>query len=250
MSHVQRNPPHGNPPHGNPARKIPQPPTTDPRIPGPDFTDPDPNGTQVPGLPGPASGGDRIDVGLQRMLRRESRSSRAGMAGVAAVLVIAACVYALFESALRALGQPPWLIDPQTAGERLTALPAGISPLLLGSLGAVVAMVGLIFFLNAILPGRRSRHLLEDPRAGVVVDDEVIASALARSARTAANVTQEQVMVVVSKRYVVVNVRPTSGVPLHEERILAAVEDELRTMSPSPMPSVRVNVATSGVIGA
>ncbi len=202
---------------------------------------------QTPGTP---DVGDRIDVGLQRILRRETRSSRAGMAGLAAALVIAACVYALLESALRAIGQPPWLIDPQTAAERLTALPGGISPLLLGSLGGVVAMVGLIFFLNAVLPGRKSRHLLEDPRAGVVVDDEVIASALARAARTAANVTQEQVMVVVSQRLVVVNVRPTSGVPLHEERILAAVEDELQRMAPSPMPSVRVNVAASGVIGA
>ncbi|MGO4585269.1 hypothetical protein AB4Z38_15505 [Arthrobacter sp. 2RAF6] len=200
--------------------------------------------------PGTSDVGDPIDVGLQRILKRETRSSRAGMAGLAAALVIAACVYALLESALRAIGQPPWLIDPQTAAERLTALPGGISPLLLGSLGGVVAMVGLIFFLNAVLPGRKSRHLLEDPRAGVVVDDEVIASALARAARTAANVTQEQVMVVVSQRLVVVNVRPTSGVPLHEERILAAVEDELQKMAPSPMPSVRVHVATSGVIGA
>ncbi|MFK4296483.1 hypothetical protein ABH924_001622 [Arthrobacter sp. GAS37] len=207
-------------------------------------------GAPVIQTPGTSDIGDRIDVGLQRILKRETHSSRAGMAGLAAALVIAACVYALLESALRAIGQPPWLIDPQTAAERLTALPSGISPLLLGALGGVVAMVGLIFFLNAVLPGRKSRHLLEDPRAGVVVDDEVIASALARAARTAANVTHEQVMVVVSQRLVVVNVRPTSGVPLHEERILAAVEDELQRMAPSPMPSVRVNVATSGVIGA
>lgn len=218
----------------------------------PDTADAQTAGGEAPVIqtPGTSEVGDRIDVGLQRILKRETRSSRAGMAGLAAALVIAACVYALLESALRAIGQPPWLIDPQTAAERLTALPGGISPLLLGALGGVVAMVGLIFFLNAVLPGRKSRHLLEDPRAGVVVDDEVIASALARAARTAANVTQEQVMVVVSQRLVVVNVRPTSGVPLHEERILAAVEDELQKMAPSPMPSVRVHVATSGVIGA
>jgi hypothetical protein len=211
-----------------------------------------PAGSDAPGVQAPGSPGvrDRIDVGLQRILKRETRSSRAGMAGLAAALVIAACIYALLESALRAIGQPPWLIDPQTAAERLTALPGGVSPLLLGALGGVVAMVGLIFFLNAVMPGRKSRHLLEDPRAGVVVDDEVIASALARAARTAANVTQEQVMVVVSQKLVVVNVRPTSGVPLHEQRIRTAVEDELQRMAPSPMPSVRVNVAASGVIGA
>ncbi|WP_028265655.1 DUF6286 domain-containing protein [Arthrobacter sp. MA-N2] len=201
-------------------------------------------------MQGNTDGDAPIDAELQRILKRETRSSRAGMAGLAAALVIVACVYALLESALRALGQPPWLIDPQAAAERLTVLPEGTSPLLLGALGGVIAMVGLIFFLNAVLPGRKSRHLLPDPRAGVVVDDEVIASALARAARTAGNVTQEQVMVVVSQRQVVVNVRPTSGVPLSEGRILAAVENELQEMRPSPMPAVRVNVATSGVIGA
>jgi hypothetical protein len=236
MSHAQT--PHPQTPHARRSHPDTAPAQT---------AEGDTPGVHTPGTPG---NGDRIDVGLQRILKRETRSSRAGMAALAAALVIAACLYALLESALRAIGQPPWLIDPQTAAERLTALPGGISPLLLGALGGVVAMVGLMFFLNAVLPGRKSRHLLEDPRAGVVVDDEVIASALARAARTAANVTQEQVMVVVSQRLVVVNVRPTSGVPLHEERILAAVEDELQRMAPSPMPSVRVNVAASGVIGA
>jgi hypothetical protein len=231
MSHAQT--PNAPTPHARP--NLAQ--TTDPQV----------SDSQTVGT---TDGGDPVDAGLRRILRRETRSSRAGMAGLAAALVIAACVYALLESALRAIGQPPWLIDPQTAAERLTALPEGISPLLLGALGGVVAMVGLIFFLNAVLPGRRSRHLLEDPRAGVVVDDEIIASALAKAARTAANVTQEQVMVVVSRRQVVVNVRPTSGVPLNEERILAAVEDELQRMAPSPMPAVRVNVTTAGVIGA
>ncbi|WP_115787147.1 DUF6286 domain-containing protein [Arthrobacter silvisoli] len=190
------------------------------------------------------------DPGIRTILRRETRSSRALAAGVAAVLVIAICVYGLLESALRAIGQQPWLIDPQTAAERIVKLPEGISPLLLGATGAVLVMFGLIFLLTAVLPGRRARHLLDDPRVAVVVDDEVIAAALARSARAAANVTQEQVMVVVSQRLVVVNVRPTSGVPVHEQRVQSAVEDELRAMAPSPMPAIRVNVAVSGVIGA
>ncbi|WP_245413142.1 DUF6286 domain-containing protein [Arthrobacter celericrescens] len=190
------------------------------------------------------------DPGVRSILRRETKSSRALAAGVAAFLVIAVCVYGLLESALRAIGQQPWLIDPQAAAEGLVKLPEGISPLLLGAIGAVVVMFGLIFLLNAVLPGRRARHLLDDPRLAVVVDDEVIAAALARSARAAANVTQEQVMVVVSQRLVVVNVRPTSGVPVHEQRVQSAVEDELRAMAPSPMPAIRVNVAVSGVIGA
>jgi hypothetical protein len=111
-------------------------------------------------------------------------------------------------------------------------------------------MAGMFFFLNAVLPGRRARHLLRDRRAAVVVDDEVIASALARRARVAANLSQEQVMVTVSRQQVHVNVRPTSGLPLSPDAVRAALQDELREMGPSPAPDVRVNVTSAGVIGA
>lgn len=190
------------------------------------------------------------EPGRQRILARETTSSRAGAAVVAAILVIAVCGYALLETAVRAVGQPPWLIDPQTAADQVTALPAGVPPVLLGTVGAILLAAGACFVLAAVLPGRRARHVLADPRVAVVVDDEVIASALARRARLAANVTQEQVMVVVSRREVQVNVRPTSGVPLRTGDLQAAVEAELRDMAPEPMPAVRVNVASSGVIGA
>jgi hypothetical protein len=191
---------------------------------------------------------------MGRVLRRETHSTRAAPAIAAAVLVMVFAAYGLLEAGVHAIGQPAWLIEPQVAAERLVALPAGIPPLLLGALGAVLAMFGLVFFLNGILPGRRARHLLaggRDPGGpAVVVDDEVIASSLARRARLAANVTPEQVMVVVSQRQVVVNVRPTSGVPVERETVLAAVESELAAMALDPSPEVRVNVAPSGVIGA
>ena len=57
-------------------------------------------------------------------------------------------------------------------------------------------------------------------------------------------------MVVVSRHQVVVNVRPTSGVPLEEAAVLAAVEDELGEMALVPAPEVRVNLSSTGVIGA
>lgn len=193
----------------------------------------------------PGTGAD-----MERILKRETSSSRAVASVVAAVLVIVLCGYALLETAVRAVGQPPWLVDPQTAAENIVALPDGVPPLLLGVTGAVLVMAGLFFFLNAVLPGRRARHLLQDRRAAVVVDDEVIASALARRARLAANVTQEQVMVIVSRNRVLVNIRPTSGVPLDADAVLAAVRGELQEMGPSPLPEVRINVATAGVIGA
>lgn len=189
---------------------------------------------------------------MRRVLYRETHSSRAAVATLAAVLVMGLAGYGLLESAVHAIGQPAWLIEPQLAAERIVALPVGIPPLLLGASGAVVAMIGLFFLLNAVLPGRRARHVLNGTGgwSAVVVDDEVIASALARSARLAANVTPGQVMVVVSRRQAIVNVRPTSGVPVAEAAVLAAVQDELSGMSLVPLPDVRVNVSTVGVIGA
>ena len=212
-------------------------------------------GSHVPPAPGaaPSAGSDAAGTGRagrEEILHRETHSSRAVASIIAAVLVIALCVYALLETAVRAVGQPPWLVDPQTAAEQVVALPNGVPPLLLGVVGAVLVMAGLFFFLNAVLPGRRARHVLLDRRAAVVVDDEVIASALARRARLAANVSQEQVMVTVSRQQVEVNVRPTSGVPLSRNAVLAAVQDELREMGLTPAPEARINVTSAGVIGA
>lgn len=189
-----------------------------------------------------------------RVVYRETHSPRAVVSVVAAALVLVLAAYGVLESGVHAVGQPAWLIEPQVAAQRIVDLPAGTSPLLLAAIGGVLAMVGLIFLLSGILPGKRARHLLaggrEEGLPAVVVDDEVIASSLARRARLAANVTPEQVMVIVSQRQVLVNVRPTSGVPVDPDRVLEAVRDELDQMLLEPAPVPRVNVTPSGVIGA
>ena len=116
-------------------------------------------GSYEPSAPGEAPSAGNDDAGTGRageeILKRETHSSRAVASIIAAVLVIALCIYALLETAVRAVGQPPWLVDPQTAAERVVALPDGVPPLLLGVLGAVLVMAGLFFFLNAVLPGPR-----------------------------------------------------------------------------------------------
>lgn len=191
---------------------------------------------------------------MRRVVYRETHSPRAVVSVVAAALVLVLAAYGVLESGVHAVGQPAWLIEPQVAAQRIVDLPAGTSPLLLAAIGGVLAMVGLIFLLSGILPGKRARHLLaggrEEGLPAVVVDDEVIASSLARRARLAANVTPEQVMVIVSQRQVLVNVRPTSGVPVDPDRVLEAVRDELDQMLLEPAPVPRVNVTPSGVIGA
>ncbi len=189
------------------------------------------------------------DPATAGILRRETHASRAVAAILAAVLVTVLAVYCLFEAALKAFGQEPWLLAPEGAWEWVRSLPDGLDPVMLGAIGGLIFLLGLFFFLNAVLPGRRSRHIIPNPRAAVVVDNEVIASSLARRARMQAGVTQEQVVVTVSRRLVEVNVRPTSGTPVDEASIAEAVEDELRRTSVKPMPDVKVKLSTVGVIG-
>ncbi len=109
--------------------------------------------------------------------------------------------------------------------------------------------VGLALFLLAVLPGRRIRYVVPSGRAAVVVDAEVLASALARRARQAAGVAPEQVMVTVGRKTADIQVRPTSGIPVDAAGVQSAVEDDLRHASVEPLPVVRVRIAPSGVIG-
>lgn len=188
--------------------------------------------------------------GLESAVRRETSSSRAYVAGLVALAVSVLCAYLLLESTLQALGQPAWLIDPESAARGVAALPTGVNRGLLGLLGAVIAMVGFAVVLLALRPGRRARRALPGVRIAVVVDDEVLASALARRARAAARVRPEQVTVVMSDREAIVMVRPTSGIPVRAEDVLAATEDELVRLRPDPYPQLRVRVEGSGVVGA
>lgn len=185
----------------------------------------------------------------RHILRRETHSPRSGAAVIAACLVAAAALYFMLESMLAALGQPTWLASPEMILQWIADLPGDTPRALLGAAGMLLALFGLIFLCHGILPGRRARHVISHPRVAIVVDDEVIASALAKTARVAAGVTREQVMVVVSARQVQVNVRPTSGIPLSESQIQGAVEARVADMGLNPVPSVSVKLADSGVIG-
>lgn len=183
------------------------------------------------------------------VIRRETHASRAVSSTIVAVLIILACLYVMLEAALKALGQDPWLLGPEAAAGWVGSLPDGVSSTVLAAAGALIFLVGLFFFLAAVVPGRKARLSIPNERAAVVVDAEVLASSLARRARVAAGVTPEQVLVTIGRRLVEVQVRPTSGIPVSEQSVQAAVEDELRRTDIDPVPEVRVAVAQSGVIG-
>lgn len=186
---------------------------------------------------------------MKKVLRRETHSPRSVLSVVVAILITGVSIYAMLEMLLAGLGQPTWLLDPISSAQWLADLPGNYSHLLLGAVGVLVALVGLIVLGQGLLPGRRARHTIAHPRVAIVVEDEVVASALAKSARMAAGVTREQVMVVVSAKAVQVHVRPTSGIRLSETEIKTAVETELAAMNLQPALRVSVNLADSGVIG-
>ncbi|MFQ4147906.1 hypothetical protein AAGW05_04280 [Arthrobacter sp. LAPM80] len=186
---------------------------------------------------------------ILRILRRETHSARSSVSVATAIVIAAAALYGLLEMMLAGLGQPAWLAHPLDAFAAIADLPGATPPVLLGAAGALVALLGVVLLCNGLIPGRRARHVIADPRIAIVVEDEVIAAALAKCARMAAGVTREQVVVVVSARQVQVNIRPTSGIRLSENAIQAAIEAQIASMGMDPVPAVTVKLADSGVIG-
>lgn len=188
-------------------------------------------------------------AGTARLVRREMHSSRAVPSVVTAVVLILACLVLLFEAVLNAVGDRPFLVDLEAAAARVGALPAGVPASLLGAGSFLLLVLGLLLLLLALAPGRRARYTIPNARAAVVVDAEVVASSLARRARTAAGVAPEQVLVTVGRSSVTVQIRPTSGMPVDAEAVRAAVADDLRRAGVEPAPRISVVVAETGVIG-
>ncbi|MBO0909249.1 DUF6286 domain-containing protein [Arthrobacter sunyaminii] len=189
------------------------------------------------------------DVRTRQIVRRETHASRAAASIVLVILAIIFCLYVLLEATLQALGQDAWLTDPAALGAWLSRLPENADSAILGLSGLLILLAGLVFFLQAVLPGRRPRYSLPNPRAAVVVDAEVLASSLARRTRLTAGVTAEQVLVTVGRTRIDVRIRPTSGIPVDEEAVRAAVTEELELTGLAPRPEVRVQVSSVGVIG-
>lgn len=181
----------------------------------------------------------------RRILRREQFSSRSLSVIVALSLVSLASAYAAVECALAALGQPKLLLDPPTV---IAAVNAPSALVLVGAGAAVV--FGLVLVVLAITPGRRARHALTHDRMAVIVDDNVLASALGRAARDVASVPPGRVRTTVSSRKATVSVTPTSGFPVDKAAVESAARDIATRLAPKPGVRVGVSVATSGVVGS
>jgi len=185
----------------------------------------------------------------RRIGRRETHSPRSLLAIVLAVALILVLAWLGTEIVLALLGAPALLVAPVdmfTSAVNLVDAPTGI----VAAAGIVVAVIGLVLVIASVAPGRRARHLLTSERTVVVVDNEVIASALARHASLAGNVDPDNASVSVSHRTAEVHLTPTTGIPVDRDAVTSTVTEQLDSYGLTPSVRPRVRIATSGRIGA
>ncbi len=183
---------------------------------------------------------------LRRVVRRETHSPRTTAMFVAVILLIAALVFVGIELVLSLAAQPALLVAPSAAAGWLVGLPTQPVGLIVAG-SAVLAVLGLIFVWLAITPGRLSKRVLDAGDRAVVVDNGVIASALAQHVSDETGIARDRVVVGVGHRSVDVTVRPGAGIPLDEAdvrrltdaaidryRLIGATRTRVRVERPAP----------------
>lgn len=179
---------------------------------------------------------------LRRVVRRETHSPRTVAMFMALVLLILALVYIGTEIVLHLLSQPALLLGPAQALAWVVGLPTAQPPALVVLGGAVIAIVGLAFVVLAVTPGRLSKHQMQWGERAVVVDNGVIASALAQHISDEIGLPRDRITVGVAHRTVDVTVRPGAGVPLEQNRVREVADRELAEYRLIPSVKTRVRV--------
>lgn len=179
---------------------------------------------------------------LRRVIRRETHSPRTVAMFVAVVLLILALAYIGLEIVLSLAAQPALLIGPAAAGGWLIGLPTAQPAGLVIAGSVVLALIGVIFIVLAITPGRLSKHVLDGGGRAVVVDNGVIASALAQHLAEETGLARDSITVGVGHRTVDVTVRPGIGIPLDKADVASAAEAELQTYRLAHRVRTRVRI--------
>lgn len=165
---------------------------------------------------------------LRRVVRRETHSPRTVAMFVAAVLLVLSLAYVGLEIVLSLAAQPALLVAPSAAAGWLVGLrtfPTGL--VIAGSV--VLALIGLIFIGLAVTPGRLSKQVFEAGNRAVIVDNGVIASALAQHLADETGIARDDITVGVGHRSVDVTMRPAAGIPLDRSEVQSVAESELQT---------------------
>jgi len=186
----------------------------------------------------------------RRVLRRETHSSRSASAIVVLVVLVLVAAYVGVESVYAALSQRALLFSPLDTLSTLATAATSSASVIVIAVGIVTGLVGILLVVLAVAAGRRGRHTVADTRVAVVIDDHVIAAAIARGARTAGRLAPGQVTAWVSRRSSEIAVTPASGIPVDEEAVLTGAREELAETDYQPRVEPRVRVSQNGKLGA
>ncbi|KQQ05291.1 MULTISPECIES: hypothetical protein [unclassified Rathayibacter] len=197
--------------------------------------------------PAPSPRDAAPDARYSRFLRRETHRSRSAAQIVVLVLIALVAAYVGTEAVLAVFGAGPLLIAPSALLAAIVGV-GDLAPAALIGIAVGVAVLALILLVLALGPGHRARHTVEDDRLAVVVDDGVIASALARSARTVARSRREDTSASLGRRTAVIEITPASGIAVDKAAVQTAVDDEIARIAPQPSTRASVRVAESGRI--
>ena len=179
---------------------------------------------------------------LRRVVRRETHSPRTVAMFIAVILLVLALAYIGLEIVLSLAAQPALLLGPAAAGGWLVGLPTTQPAGLVITGSVVLALIGIVFVVLALTPGRLSKHTLESGDRAVVVDNGVIASALAQHLSEETGLARESITVGVGHRSVDVTVRPGVGIPLDKNAVQSAAEAELQTYRLTRSVRTRVRI--------
>lgn len=182
------------------------------------------------------------DTVLRTVVRRETHSPRTVAMLVVVVLLLLALAYAAVEIILNLTGAQPLLVSPGAALNAVVAAPTALMPVAFIVGGVVLAILGLVVLVLALKPGRLSRHEMEWGERAVVVDNGVVASALAQHLSNESGIARDDIVVGVAHRAVDVTVRPPVGIPVDEAQLRRIVDEEVAAYKLTPAVRTHLRV--------
>lgn len=182
------------------------------------------------------------DAVLRTVVRRETHSPRTVAMLIVVVLLLLALAYAAVEIILDLTGAQPLLVSPGEALNAVVAAPTALMPVAFIVGGVVLAILGLIVLVIALKPGRLSRHEMEWGERAVVVDNGVVASALAQHLSNESGIARDDIVVGVAHRAVDVTVRPPIGIPIDEAQLRRIVDEEVAAYKLTPAVRTHLRV--------
>ena len=185
----------------------------------------------------------------RRVARRETHSPKSFLAIVIATVIAVGIIYLATEIVLYLLSNAPILVAPAEIAKAVTDAPA-LPPTTLLVAGAFVVVLGLLLLIAALTPARRPKHLIDTERTVSVVDNEVVASAIARGAALASDTSPDNVRVSVSRRLAVVDLTPASGRPVDRDAVERSVAEALESFALRERVTPRIRIAATGKVGA